>query len=258
MEIENTLKLLDLSDKEVIIYQICLELGEVSLAEIAKRAQMPRTTVEYILEQLDKKGLIQSVLKGARRHFVPYAPKTVLGLLKQKETEFHLQVDEFQNSIPELNRLYKAFSLQPRIRVFEGEEIRNIYEEILDASIEETWFIGDMSKTADAVGEKYLTSWMKRRVKRHIGTKAIRVGAGEFENEVVNAKEGYLRSVRLAPEGFESPSHIIIYGDNVAIITTSKESFGTVITSREYATTMKNCFMEVWKNSADFIHRKRD
>lgn len=258
MEIENQLKLLDLSDNEITVYLANLELGEATLAAIAQKSQLARTTVEYILKQLDKKGLLQELTKDNRRYFLPYPPKTVLGLLKQKEMEFHSQIETFQESLPELNRLFKAFALQPRIRVFEGEEIRNIYEEILSSPIEETWFIGEMEKTAAVVGEQYLKSWMKRRVKKHIGTKAIRVRTGEFEDEVVNAKEGYLRSVRLAPEGFESPSHIIIYGDNVAIITSPKESFGVVITSREYATTMKNCFMETWKNSTDFIHRERD
>lgn len=252
MQIKEALKKLDFSDKEIEVYLANLDLGESTIFPIARRADIARTTTQYILECLEKRGLVRIIPK--KRHvYLPVHPRTILTMLKQKQEKMAEEVDLFKNALPELERIYNVSPFRPQVRIFQGEHIRQIYEEILDSPIEETLFIGEMNKVAEAVGHAYLQKWMKSRAEMQIKTRAIRVGAGEIEDKIFNEKSGYLRSVRLAPEGFESPSHIIIYGDNVAIITTTKENFGVVITSRDYAKTMANCFREAWKNSKHLI-----
>jgi sugar-specific transcriptional regulator TrmB len=210
-----------------------------------------------MLEKLQNLGLIQIVQRGSRRVYTPNPPRTVLTLLKAKEDQLKGQVEAFQEALPKLSSHYASRTFEPKVRFYQGEKIRDIYEDILNAPIDETWFIGEMSKTAQVVGETYLKHWMKRRADLQIKTRAIRSKRGEIDEPIFNATQGYLRRVRLGPEGFESPSHIIIYGDSVAIITTQEESFGVVITSRDYAHTMKNCFQEIWKISTDYIPHKR-
>ena len=250
MAIKSYLKAIGLEEKEIKTYITSLELKEASLAQISKKVSLPRSTVQYLLGKLKKRGLLEIVAKDTKHLYIANPPREVLTLLKNKQNKLNEQILKFEESLPELNQIYSTSLFQPRTRFFQGEEIRKIYEEILDSPIDETLFIGSMEKTADAVGKKYLQNWMKRRAQLKIKTKAIRTRSGEMPDPIISAsRQGLLRTMRLAPEGFESPSHIIIYGDNVAIITTSNENFGLVITSREYAITMKNIFKEVWKNS---------
>jgi hypothetical protein len=117
------------------------------------------------------------------------------------------------------------------------------------------YWIGDVKKIQNAIGAEYLEDWMKRRVKKGIATKVIRVPVGEIYTPSYTQEKPVLRKIKHTPDNFEAPSHIIIYGDNVAFITTKKEAFGTVITSREVAITMRSCWQEVWKNGEKF--RKR-
>ena len=253
MNIRQQLQQLDLSEQEIAAFLACLENGEGTLAQIVSRLGAPRSSTKYILEKLAKRGLIEIVRKNASHLYIPYPPRAILTLLKNRKNALEQQVDAFEASLPQLNQLYAASAEAPIVRYFRGDEIRKIYEEILASPIEETLFVGEMDKTAEVVGLKYLKSWMKRRAALHIKTRGIRVGKGEFKDPVVNSTSGrYLRTVRRAPNHFESPNHIIIYGNHVASIATATENFGFVITSKDYATTLKNLFKEVWKNSSPF------
>jgi sugar-specific transcriptional regulator TrmB len=253
METLESLKILDLSDQETKIYSICLEKGEANLADICQAANIPRSTTKYILEKLKKKGLLNIVLKGKSQSYFALPPRNIVTVLKSQKEKIDEQIDEVRNILPQLNQIYGSTKNKPGVRYFSGEEIRLIYEEILDSPISETLFIGSMAKTAEVVGLRYLKNWMKRRAALGIKTRAIRIREGEIKDDpVINTRtKNYLRSYRIAPENFKSPMHIIIYGNNVASISTSQENFGFVITSKEYAETMKNMFREVWKNSKE-------
>ncbi len=253
MDIEQQLQALELKPQEIKIYLECLEKGESKLAQICKDLKIPRSTAKYSLEKLQKQGLLNIVQKNSSQLYVALPPKNIISTLKSQKEKIDEQIEIIQSTLPQLNQIYSSSSHEPKVRYFKDKEIKMIYEEILDSPIDETLFIGEMDKTAEVVGLNYLKSWMKRRSELKIKTRAIRVQKGEFSDPVVNSdSKKYLRSVRLAPENFESPNHIIIYGNNVATISTTKENFGFVITSKEYAITMKNLFKEVWKNSSSF------
>lgn len=253
MNIIEQLKQLELNDQEIGVYLICLEFGESTLAQIVVKQGSARSTIKYILEKLDKRGLIEIIQKNRSHIYMANPPRTILKLLKNKQAMLNQQINTFEAILPQLNQVYSSSARVPVVRFFSGHEIRKIYEEILASPIEETLFIGEMDKTAEVVGLNYLKKWMQRRSNLHIKTRAIRVQSGEVKDTVINSQsKSFLRSVRLAPKNFESPNHIIIYGSNVASISTIKEGFGFVVTSKDYATTMKNLFTEVWKNSTVF------
>ncbi|EKD46576.1 MAG: transcriptional regulator, TrmB [uncultured bacterium] len=253
MDIEKQLESLGLKPQETKIYLECLEKGESKLAQICRDLKIPRSTAKYSLEKLQRQGLLNIVQKNKSQLYVALPPKHIISTLKSQKEKIDEQIETIQNSLPQLNHIYSSSSHEPRVRYFKDKEIRNIYEEILDSPIDETLFIGEMDKTAEVIGLNYLKSWMKRRSELRIKTRAIRVEKGELKDSMVNSdSKKYLRSVRLAPANFESPNHIIIYGNNVATISTTKENFGFVITSNEYAITMKNLFKEVWRNSSPF------
>lgn len=251
MNIEQQLEALELKPQETKIYLKCLEKGESKLSQICKELKMARSTVKYSLEKLQKQGLLNIVQKNSSQLYVALPPKNIISTLRSRKEKIDEQIENVQDFLPQLNQIYSSSSHEPKMRYFKDKEIKMIYEEILDSPIDETLFIGEMDKTAEIVGLNYLKSWMKRRSELKIKTRAIRVRKGELLDSVISSdSKKYLRSVRLAPENFESPNHIIIYGNNVATISTTKENFGFVITSKEYATTMKNLFKEVWKNSS--------
>ena len=249
MDIEYYLKKLNLTQKETGVYLACLELGESQIVPIGIKAELPRTTTYHILERLRNQKLIEIIQTKTRRIYAPYPPRNILTLFKTKREKLNQQIYSLEKSLPELNQLYTFSPFQPKIRFFQGKQIKMIYEEILESPIEEEWYVGESNKIINVLGEKYLKKWIKRRVEKGIKAKAIRIFPEETINEIYQPSKKYLRIVKYAPKDFKCPSHILIYGDNVAIITTGKENFGVVISSREFAESMRNWFKQLWKIS---------
>ncbi len=249
MNIKTYLKQLNLSENEIKVYLALLELGETKIVPITKRVELPRTTVYHILEKLRDKKLIEIIQTTTRRIYTPLPPRNILTLLKTKKENLSEQIDSLEHSIPELNRLYEISPFQPKVRFFPGMEIRKVYEEILEAGVDESWYVGEASKIVEALGSNYLKRWIKRRVEAGIKSKSVRIKEEELKEPIFGATKDFLREIRYAPKDFKSPTHILVYGDHVAIITTGEENFGVVITSREFAISMRNWFKQLWKIS---------
>lgn len=257
MNIAKLLAELGLSDTETKVYLASLEVGEAGLTRVANRANLAPMTTKYLLQKLHEKGCVTAVKKNTRFLYTPHPPAKLLSNLRAKRRELEKTIGKFEDAMPDLNRHLAYSHFAPKVRFFAHEEIRNIYEEILEQAIDMIYWIGDVKKIQNAIGAEYLEDWMKRRVKKGVATKVIRVSEGEVYTPAYTQEKSYLRKVKHTPDSFDAPSHIIVYGDNVAFITTKKESFGTVITSREVATTMLSCWQEVWKNGETFRKRKQ-
>lgn len=249
MDIRSYLDQLGLDDKEIATYLACLELGESSIMPIVKKTDLPKTTVYHLLDRLKEHGLIEIMIRGTKYYYVPYPPKKLLTLYRHKITEAKERAENLAEALPEIDRLYVGSAFQPKVRYFKGQkELREIYDEVLDMPIDEEWYVGETNKLVKALGESYLKKWVHKRVAKNIKSKSIRV-ASEESKQPEFLSEKLMRSIRYAPESFKSPTHIMIYGDNVAIITTGEEDFGLVVTSREFAETMRHWFKELWKVS---------
>jgi sugar-specific transcriptional regulator TrmB len=227
----------------------CLELGETSIVPIVKKVAYPRTTVFHLLEKLEKKRLIEIIQTAHRRFYAAYPPRKILTLYKNKKTRIEGEIDSFKTILPELSRLYSLYPFQPKIRFYKGKEIRDIYEEILKTPVNEIYYTGNINQLDEILGKRYLKNWIKRRIEKGILTKSIRIRGTESKIPLYQPTKEYLRAARYAPDTYKCPAHIYIYGDNVAILTSVKENFGIVITSRDFAMTMKAWFKELWKIS---------
>ena len=66
--LHNNLITLGLSDEEIQVYLAALEHGSISVLEIAKATNIPRTTVYLLIDSLVKHGLLKLMVKGKKRH----------------------------------------------------------------------------------------------------------------------------------------------------------------------------------------------
>lgn len=258
MNIHIYLQKLGLSDKEIESYLALLSLGESNIVPVAKKVELPRTTMFYILERLAEKHLIDINESKTRRTYTARPPRTILTLLNYEMDDLEGVIDQLKNNLPEIDRQFRLSPFQPMVRYFKGDDIRLIYEEMLqiDPKKDEIWYVANTNQIMDAFGEEYLRSWIERRIAKKIPSRSIRVKEWEVEGDINKPKEDDFRTYRFAPVSFESPAHIVIYQENVAIITTSQESFGTVITSKEYAVSMRNWFNELWKISKNNLKKE--
>ena len=251
MNIRDLLTQLGLDDKEINTYLASLELGESQIMPLVKKTGIIRTTLLYVLEKLSEKGLIQTVQHATHRRYAPLPPRGLISLLRQKETRLKEQAESLEAALPELNRLYDTNPFQPTIRVYKGEELRFVYNEMLELPIKEICYVGNTTNIAQPIGDTFLRNYIRRLASHRIPARAIRIRGGEQDDVPEYAgREEVLRQIRYAPENFRSPAVIFVYGDHVAVVTTSQESFGVVTTSKEYAESMQSWFDELWKISS--------
>lgn len=247
-QLRSYLKELLLSENEIAVYFACLEIGEASIVPIRNRVNLPRTTVFRSLENLRTAGVIDIIETPNRRMYVPYPPKRIATLLANLAKSYQEKADEMKAQLPDLNKVYNLSPFQPKVRYFVGEEIESIYNEILEEPIDELLYIGEIGKLTQVLTHKFFKGWVERKVKKGIATRSIRVRGND--DPFFDPRTG-LRKARLAPMGYCSPAHVYIYHNSVATITSARENFGVVITSKEFATTMKNTFRELWKASEE-------
>ena len=113
MDKELALREFGLTDKEVRVYLILLSLGSINLQELAKRIDLPRTTIYNTLNYLYTKGLVSKIVKGHVTYFKAVNPEKLIDTLNQKR-EFILSV------LPELEALKVEIKESSSIEIYEG------------------------------------------------------------------------------------------------------------------------------------------
>ena len=247
MDIHQFIKETGLEYNEASVYLALLELGESGIIPITHKVKLPRTTVFHILDRLRDLGLVEIVFNKSRRIYFAHNPHKITVLLQQNRQELDKRIDSINTMMPDLMNLYLSSPFQPHIRYFRGEEIKQIYEEILLVKDKEIYYTGNINQLEDILSKRFFQDWISRKVKAGIWTRSIRSHTTEDDAELYRPTKNYLRKARYASDRYSSPSHVYIYDNNVAILTSSRENFGVVITSRDYATTMRNMYKELWK-----------
>lgn len=247
MEINKFISETGLDPNEAKVYVALLGLGESYIVPIANKVALPRTTVFHVLDRLRDLGLIEIVMHKSRRVYFAHNPHKITSLLQQNRQGIDKRIDSIDSMMPDLMKLYLSSPFQPHIRYFRGEEIKQIYEEILLVKDKEIYYTGNVNQLEDILSKRFFQDWISRKVKAGIWTRSIRSHTTEDDAELYRPTKQYLRKAKYASDSYSSPSHVYIYDNNVAILTSSRENFGLVITSHDYATTMRNLFRELWK-----------
>lgn len=125
MNIHEALTQYGLNEKEASIYLAALELGRARGQEIAKKAELPRSTGYSILESLVQRKLILELNDKKVRE---YAAEDPAKLAQMSEDAFRT----IKAALPELSSLFRGAKNRPRIRYYDGiKAIKEMHENIL-------------------------------------------------------------------------------------------------------------------------------
>lgn len=132
LPIELELRKLGLSEKEVKVYLVGLELGPSPVKDIAKRVKIPRPTVYEIIKKLEEKKLFIEIKKGKRRLFVAQSPIQILRILKIQKREIEEKEREFTRIVAALEAKYGK---EKELRIFKGKRGFKTFLEIFSLSV---------------------------------------------------------------------------------------------------------------------------
>lgn len=243
-----TLQKIGLSEKQSAVYLAALELGEATITDIARKAELKRPTVYLIIEELEIMGLVATIRKGARRIYMAQHPQRLLEILHSRER----QVAE---GLPDLIALYNTPKDKPKIQVFEGKAgVELIYNEMFSAlgQKQEALFFTDvemlLAKFPDALRDyqERLREIRNPRVRDlHFSNPAGLAWAGEME-KFMTGNTHY--AVRLLPLDYEiGTTDNLIFGSKFVIFSHTKDIFVILIDSEEIAKTYRILFECAWK-----------
>lgn len=85
MQIQKVIEQLGFSAKEAKVYLAALHLGESHISDIAAKVNMPRSSVQMIVDTLHKEGLMNFYVMRRYKYWVAESPERLLANLKKRE-----------------------------------------------------------------------------------------------------------------------------------------------------------------------------
>lgn len=240
MNITEQLAKLDIEGSRAKVYLAILELGRATVIDIAEKTRIKRTTVYDIIVDLLHRGYVAEAKRGKRRFFIAQDPAVLIGKFEQRL----LDIKAF---VPLLSQIYSKSVPKPTIRFYDGVEgARNIMEEILTSQSKEHLWWSQVGDLVDLLGHRYISQWVRRRVRRGIANKILLTPKHGTPAEYLQSSPLYLRTIHWLPSKIIFEGVLGIIDHKVVYISSRKESFGFIVESEEFTKTLRQIFEVVW------------
>lgn len=241
---KENLSVFGLSAKESRVYLALLELGPSTMTEIAREANINRTTGYPVLESLAGKGLVHFINEAKIQKFSAEAPERAVALLEQKVKDEQENLKRAQALLPELLSVYRV-AKKPKVKYYEGiDHMREAFEDTLTATGEIlAYAVG--TDMFDAMGEDYFKNYFKRRTERGINVRVIAPDDSDSRAVVKNDKSELRESILLPNDKFYFSIETNIYNNKVLVVSW-REKFAVIIESEEIASAQKKIFELSW------------
>ena len=256
-EIKSCLRELELSEHEIGAYLVCLRFGKTGITPVARMLNLPRTTLLYSLECLEKRGLISFVQEKdvSRRYYRAASPQKVLALLRQHQTKIENQIDNFNKALPDLNNLYQVDAGEPKVRLYDLQRFWEIIHLITESDVEEVFYAGNLTDFSDLIGEGRLCRLLRRMTEKEIWANFLLVPSRPV-GEPVSFSEKYFRRARYTSDRLLATSHTLIFDRTIAIFPRDKKNSIIVLASPDFSATIKSWFGELWHVAEEVKFRK--
>jgi sugar-specific transcriptional regulator TrmB len=235
MKQQNILQSIGVDAKTEAVYRALLRLADATAFRIAKEADIKRTSIYYVLDNLAAMGLVSSYVSRGVTRYTAENPAKLKSFFEQK-------MILAERILPELQKEIGVAGRKTTIRIFEGREaIRQMSEEALEAKDKKILSVGSSRKLIAFLGGKY--GFGARRRKRGIFSRSLRFDGDE---KTTGAR---LHDVRILPDGFVFPIFMMIFDKQVAVILFEEGGIGLLVSSDGFADAMRLLFEVVWASA---------
>lgn len=232
MTIEEQLKEISLTKSESKVYVYLLEEGISTPPQIARGTGIARTNCYNILVKLKNDGLIEEQEKGKRKAYIANDPEALLRTIQKKK-------EVVERLLPDLRALYTAQKNKPKIRFYDGfEQVKEIYWQATNTDI--LLALGSTKYIADK-DPKFFRAFEQALKDKNVFLQDLITEPSEKVGieETKNILKG-MYDFRLLPRKYKDfPTDILVWNDNIGLITLTEPIFGTVITNPTLAQTFR-------------------
>ncbi len=242
MEIPELLAVFGLNEKKTSIYLAALEMGPSSALALAERANIKRTTVYDLIDELKRLGLITETIRGKRARYAATDPDRLKDLVRRQSLALEVL-------LPQLKALYNVPGVKPGVRYFEGiAGVQAALEDTLTAQDKTLLGILSMEDLYETIGEAYMEDYVKRRIAMGYKLRVVRSKEKEVAKRWPSSKKEN-RDRRYAPKGYVFGMTQYVYDNKVLLLSSRKENFAMVVESADYARNQRQLFEALWQVS---------
>ena len=233
-----------LSEKEAQMYIALLELEIAPVNEVAKKADVNRSSAYVVLESLKEKGLVAVSDDASVQQFVASSPEVLLRTAKDSSQRQAHVLERLKEIVPELKGLHKGLKKKPKVIVYEGKEgLITSFEKTLDSKEKIMRVASSLNNLTKILPKKFFIDYINKRIDAGVKLKGIHPN-GLFEKIILKTTPSAdFDEVVLVPKSeYKFPADIAIFDDTIGYM--SKEDGGVAISieSKEIAEVMKNIF----------------
>lgn len=211
---------LGFSEKEIMLYGACLQREEQSPTDLIRKTGLKRATAYAQLETLKEKGLIEFRVRGARRRVVALEPRVgLVQYARARQERLAWEKSTIANLISQLEKSSASPADRPRVYHYWGREGLDIAAAKILGARRNIYWLGNFEALLSLVGEKKLyRAFTLKRLPQKTVSHAItdrRILKHKQFSELI----GNQRQFRFFDANVEIPGILVIYGENVCLIT---------------------------------------
>jgi len=251
------LKEIGLNEKEALVYIELLKLGTQPASVIARRISIPKSTGNFNLEVLVKKGFATKTKKGTTFLYTAENPEVIINMLEYRKkrhmTEIDNKIQTVRSVITELESVQKGSLVKPKITFYEGKE--GIIKVLNDTLTSKTDLLvySDVAGLAKYIYDYNNTEYAPKRKALGLFEKVIIPNTKEALTHMKNYKSNNVTEIVFIDHKlFPFYSEIIIYDNKVSYVTFSENGHvGLIIENKEIYETQKSAFEMAWAYGKD-------
>lgn len=240
-----------LSKPESKAYLATLELWTAPVSKIARKMGDSRESVYYILENLEKKGFIKSVVMNKVTNYMAISPEELLTIQKRK-------IEWLIWAMPELMALWNWSESKPKVSLFEWAEwLKFLYQDTIKKEWSEIKAFLWHTNT-DKYLQKYLNSiHIKDRISNKVNAKILMpiwMKKDKWYEPNDNKKSENLTEIKyIENEKFNFFNEIDLYDENKIwiILYGTNEMFWLLIENKSIYDMLVALFDLLWDNNGN-------
>jgi len=225
------------------IYVAGLELGSASLADIARRTGLSKTTAFEALNDLCERKFARVVRRKKSVTYRMIDPEHVVGLLRNAVSEQAAMIDDLARAIPLFSALVGGH--RPSTIIYEGADAVDGYfahlELIRPKTMDEIVHLDDIYAWID---EKVLLAARKKYQWQPKSGRSLFSGRRRNSNPIFTHR-------CLSPAWGEFRGNLAIYDTYVSIVTYTNRLTTIIINSKPLAESLRMLFNIAWRASND-------
>ncbi|MCC7004570.1 BlaI/MecI/CopY family transcriptional regulator [Candidatus Nomurabacteria bacterium] len=229
-----------LSENEAKLYIAALELSEASVQDLAKKAKVKRTSIYYMLNDLEAKGVLMTTKRNKKTYYIATSPTDLL-------KSFRRRLNDFEKTVEVLDHHRGEIFKRPRIYFLQGPSgFKQVWNLIFNSKPKEYRITTEGLNFLDFVKEKYVVNEIIRQ-KKEQGVKSFQIITDSpYARKIIAKDRLENRQSRILPMYTKLPFTEIICPRLVAYISPRFNDNIFVVEDETFAEGRKVIFDLLW------------